>query len=203
MSQHLFQRVLGDAFEGLPPLVRAVHSRTGQHRYRGAVEVHRGNHPLARLFAWATRLPPAGKGAIEVRIDAGPHREFWTRHVGGHAMPSRLWWHDKLLCEQLGLVRFGFALTVEGDVLVWRVVRVRAVGLPLPARWFHAVQAREFEADGRYWFGVAAVMPVAGLLVHYRGWLDVEGAAAARELAVAGDRGQSAPFEPRGPAAGG
>lgn len=176
MSRHLFQRVLGDAFDHLPATVRDLHSRAGHRRYHGEVEVSRGNHPLARLLAWATRLPPAGSGAVEVEIDADGHRERWTRHIEGHAMPSRLWSQDGLLCEELGLVRFGFRLTVEQGVLVWRVVRVHALGLPLPARWFAAVQAREYEAEGRYWFDVAAAMPLAGLLVHYRGWLEIDGA---------------------------
>ena len=176
MNRHLFQQVLGDALDGLPPTVKALHSREGCSRYRGEVEVSRGKHMLARLLARATRLPPAGRGPVEVEIDADGHGERWTRHIGGHAMPSRLWSQDKLLCEQLGLVRFGFRLMVEDGVLVWSVARVRALGVPLPARWFDAVQAREYESEGRYWFDVAAVMPVAGLLVHYRGWLAVDGA---------------------------
>lgn len=57
--------------------------------------------------------------------------------------------------------------------LVWRLVRVRALGLPLPAGWFAGVRAREFERDGRYYFDVAAQLPVMGLLVRYRGWLEV------------------------------
>ena len=177
MNPPLFRQVLGDAFDQLPPRVKALHSREGYNRYRGEVEVSRGEHPLARWFARATRLPPAGKGAIEVEIDARGHGERWTRRIGGHAMPSRLWSQDRLLCEQLGLVRFGFALTVEEGVLVWRVARVRALGLPLPARWFDAVRACEYESEGRYWFDVTAAMPVAGALVHYRGWLEVDGAA--------------------------
>lgn len=174
MSRGLFQHVLGDgAFDGLPPTVQILHSRMGHQRYRGEVEVSRGRHPLARLFAWATRLPPAGKGGVEVEIDADEHGERWTRHIGGHAMPSRLWAQEGMLCEQLGLVRFGFRLTVEEGSLVWRVARVHALGMPLSARWFEAVQAREYEKDGRYRFDVAAAMPIAGVLVHYRGWLEV------------------------------
>lgn len=174
MSRRLFRRVLGDAVDSLPPTVRTLHSRDGLHRYRGEVEVRRGDHPLARLMAWATRLPPAGKGGIEVEIDAGGEGERWTRHISGHAMRSRLWAQEGMLCEQLGLVRFGFALAVEEGVLAWRVASVRTLGLPLPARWFHAVHAREYETQGRYGFDVAAAMPVAGLLVHYRGWLQVD-----------------------------
>ncbi|MGH8025849.1 MAG: DUF4166 domain-containing protein [Pseudoxanthomonas sp.] len=171
MSAPLFRRVLGADFEALSPLVSALHAATGQRRYHGQVEVVRGANPLARLFAWATRLPPAGQGEVEVTIDAIGEEEKWTRHIAGHAMPSRLWEQDGLLCEQLGLVRFGFRLTAEHGAIVWRVTRVKALGLPLPSRWFGRVSARESEAEGRYLFDVAAAMPAIGLLVHYRGWL--------------------------------
>jgi hypothetical protein len=170
----LFQRVLGDDFRTLPLVVQALHLRTGPHRYRGQVEVSRDRNPLARLLAWATRLPPAGRGMIEVDIDANEHGESWVRKVGTAAMPSRLWMQDGLLCEQLGLARFGFRLTVEEGAIVWRVARVHALGVPLPSRWFRSVQARESADEaGRYCFDVSASMPVAGLLVHYQGWLGV------------------------------
>lgn len=174
MSPPLFQRALGPEFEKLPAAVRALHTATGHRRYRGQVEVVRGGNALARLFAWATRLPPAGHGEVEVEIDASVEEEEWTRHIGGHAMPSRLWEQDGLLCEQLGLVRFGFRLTAEEGGIVWRVERITALGLPLPARWFGKVQARESELEGRYRFDVAAATPVIGLLVRYRGWLHVD-----------------------------
>lgn len=177
MKPPLFQRLLGDDFGSLPPTVKILHSRDGCHRYCGEVEVSRGKHPLARLLAWATRLPPAGKGDVAVEIDADGRCERWTRHIGGHAMPSRLWSENGVLCEKLGLVRFGFRLSVEESIIVWRVARVHALGLPLPARWFDAVRARESEVEGRYRFDVAAAMPIAGVLVHYRGWLVVDAAA--------------------------
>jgi hypothetical protein len=169
----LFQRLLGDDFRALPPAVRALHLRVGRHLYHGQVEVRRGRNPLSRLLAWATRLPPTGRGAIEVSIDSHEQSESWVRKIGDAAMPSRLWMQDDLLCEQLGLARFGFRLTVEEGVIVWRVARVHALGVPLPARWFRSVQAQESASDdGRYCFDVSASMPIAGLLVHYRGWLE-------------------------------
>ncbi|QQP98489.1 DUF4166 domain-containing protein [Lysobacter enzymogenes] len=57
--------------------------------------------------------------------------------------------------------------------LSWRLMRVRALGLPLPRGWFAGVRAREFEREGRYHFDVAAQLPLVGLLVRYRGWLEV------------------------------
>lgn len=170
----LFPSLLGARFDALPMQVRALHLRAGVQRLAGEVEVVRGAGWLSRLCAWATRLPPAGCGPIVVEIVAMPANECWTRRIAGHAMQSRLWASDGLLCERLGLVTFGFRLDAEGGVLTWRVERVRALGMPLPARWFEGVLACETVRDGRYAFDVAARLPVAGLLVHYRGQLDVE-----------------------------
>jgi hypothetical protein len=174
----LFPRLLGGGFDVLPPSVRRLHLREGAAEYRGEVVVDRGLHPLARLCAWATRLPPAGAGPARVTITASAGREAWVRYIGGRAMPSQLWaGHGAmagLLCERLGAVLFGFAMREEHAQIVWRVAKVRVFGLlPLPAHWFDGVEARESaDAAGRYRFDVRAALPVAGLLVHYRGWLE-------------------------------
>lgn len=169
----LFAQVLGPAFDTLPAPVRALHAAQGMKRYRGDVEVARGRGLLSRCVAAATHLPPAGTGPLCVEIDASPPQEHWTRFIGGRAMPSRLWREGDMLCERLGLATFGFRLAVEGDALVWRVARVRVLGVSLPARWFTGVGARESAEGERYAFDVWASLPIAGLLVHYRGWLDV------------------------------
>ena len=171
----LFRRVLGaEVFDALPASVRRLHLRQGQARYRGEVEIQRGSGLLSRLCAWATRLPEAGIGPIEVEIHAEDGREIWTRHVGAHAMRSRLWCKRGMLCERLGLVAFGFRLHSEDADIVWRVESVRAIGVPLPVAWFKQVRARESAESGRYRFEVVASLPIAGPLVHYKGALDVD-----------------------------
>jgi hypothetical protein len=167
----LFPSLLGAAFNDLPPRVRALHLHAGTQWLQGEVKVERGKGWLSRLCAWATRLPPAGEGPIAVELTALPGEERWTRHVAGHAMPSRLWARDGLLCERLGLVTFGFRLDVENEAIVWRVTRVRVFGLALPAYWFRDVVARESQQGDCYCFDVAAALPLIGLLVHYRGRL--------------------------------
>jgi len=174
----LYRQLLSARFDDLPPTVRALHERTGFHRYRGKVEVERGHGVIARLCAWATRLPREGRGMIEVEIDSATQGERWARIVAGRAMRSRLWADDTLLCERLGLVTFAFRLDVAplgaGHAVVWHVAKVRALGVPLPKRWFEGVGAREYERDRRYRFDVFATLPGVGRLVHYRGWLDVD-----------------------------
>jgi len=171
----LFARLLGNDFDRLPPRVRALHARETTHTYAGRADVDRGSNILAKLMAAATRLPSRkADQELHVTIEPTASDERWTRRFTDHVMPSRLWDARGLLCERLGLATFGFRLDVRDGELTWRVERVRALGIPLPARWFRGVIAREFERDGRYWFDVRAELPLIGLLVHYRGWLDVE-----------------------------
>ena len=171
----LFRHLLGaDAFDALPIPVQRLHLQQGSRTYRGEVEVARGHGLLSRLCAWATRLPSAGTGPIAVEITSDGMRERWTRHVGQRAMPSTLWAGEALLRERLGLVTFGFRLETHEDGIDWIVRRVRVLGvLPLPATWFSQVAARECAVGERYHFDVRAALPLAGLLVHYRGWLSV------------------------------
>ncbi|WDS37613.1 DUF4166 domain-containing protein [Pseudoxanthomonas sp.] len=168
----LFKRVLGDvAFDALPEPVQALHASADQQCWRGQGTVLRGHHPLARLMAWATRLPPAGAVPVAVTFGRQQDREHWRRTFGRHVMASTLWQQGDLLCERLGLVTFGFALVQQGQALAWQVRRVRVLGLPLPARWFAGAQARESAEGGRYTFAVDVALPWIGLLIRYTGWL--------------------------------
>ncbi len=171
----LFRHLLGaDVFDALPIPVQRLHLQKGSRIYRGEVEVVRGHSLLSRLCAWATRLPSAGTGPIAVEIVSSGTRERWTRRVGKHAMASTLWAGEDLLCERLGLVTFGFCLETRDGGIDWIVSRVRVLGvLPLPVSWFSQVTARESADGDHYQFDVRAALPLAGLLVHYRGWLGV------------------------------
>ncbi len=121
-------------------------------------------------MARATGLPPTGAVPIEVRLDRQHGREHWRRQFGTHVMASTLWQQGELLCERLGLVSFGFALAQRGPALDWEMKRVRALGVPLPARWFASVQARE-SADGALHLQCRCGPALVGLLVRYDGWL--------------------------------
>jgi hypothetical protein len=169
----LFRRIIGGFIDQVPPCVYRLHHAPGKAVYRGEVVVERGTGRLSRLFAWATALPPAGEGLVEVEIVAGQGRERWTRRIGGRAMRSTLWAHGGWLRERLGLVTFDFRLSVVQGVIVWRVAGIRILGLlPLPARWFADVLCRESGIGGRYRFDVRAALPGIGMLVHYCGWLE-------------------------------
>lgn len=169
----LFQQLLGQDFDALPASVRALHAQPAAHGYAGRVTVTRGRGLLARACGVAAGLPPAMVDApLTVVFRADGRGERWQRAFAGTRMHSRLWRGRHGLEEQLGLVRFGFALHVADDALHWRVARVRLLGLlPLPRAWFGQVVCREWEADGRYAFRAEAALPLLGPLIRYEGWL--------------------------------
>lgn len=173
-SPLVFPRLLGRSLQRLPLTVQALHLRGRTQSYSGRVNITRGKSWLARLCAFVTGMPPAMNDApLTVEIRVTPGKERWTRDFDGHRLTSTMRRRNGRLSERLGPVAFRFQLGTEGGVLTWTVKGVRVLGIPLPARWFRGVHAQEFEQDGRYCFDVTAALPLAGELVHYRGWLDV------------------------------
>ena len=169
----LFRRLLGDAFDELPPRLREIHSIAGRETWRGEATITRGRNALVPLFALATRLPPSREGvATTVEFVAAPEHEEWRRDFGGARMVSRYRARDTRLCERLGLVEFAFSLAVRDGCILWSTAGVRLFGvLPLPAPWFARVRCREREWQGRYEFLVEAELPLLGPLIRYEGWL--------------------------------
>lgn len=169
----LFQGLLGKDYFRLPPAVRALHAVRGHARYTGVATIARGKGRLARLCARVAGLPPVMDGAsLSVALQTTPLRETWRRDFAGFAMASVLDAEGGLLVEQLGPLRFRFALSVYDQALHWRVARVHLFGLlPLPAQWFDRVRCRESADGARYLFDVDASLPVVGRVVRYSGWL--------------------------------
>lgn len=170
----VFEALLGDALEVLPPTVRRLH-REGERRvYRGSATVTRGSSWLSRVAGTLTGLPPAAEAApLEVTIEPIRTGERWIRRFGAHTMSSTLRASGGLLRERLGPNDFGFEVQGDAGGIRWILRSVRTLGVPLPLAWFRGVAAREFEEDGRYRFTVDAAMPVVGPLIRYDGWLEL------------------------------
>lgn len=174
MQPTLFQQALGAAFFRLPESLRKLHVGQGRFRYAGRATIERGRNPLARVCAWAARLPPAGDDvATVVEFDCGPRRETWRRDFGGARMASSLVLREGLMRERLGPIQFRFALHANDGAIWWTVAGARLFGLlPVPASMFDGVRCREYEQEERYRFEVEAALPLAGRVIRYSGWLE-------------------------------
>jgi hypothetical protein len=172
----LYRRMLGTAYDALPAAVRRLHDLDGVAEGRATVD--RGDGWIARRIALIFGFPAAGDDIpviVDFRRDGD--REIWRRNFGDQVFSSiqeegraRF---DRLLCERFGPCTFGLALVVD-DARLWFVVRRWSVfGMPMP-RWLApACEAYECEEAGRFRFFVELRYRFVGLIVRYRGWLDL------------------------------
>jgi saccharopine dehydrogenase-like NADP-dependent oxidoreductase len=169
--QPLYRRVMGDAFAALPGPVRAMHNICGQGSATGEAVVTRGRNPITRLVAALVGFPPAGTHALHVGFEETDGVERWIRHFGRHAFHSTLSQCGACVAERFGPLRFHFALPSDGAGLTMALQRWTVFGLPLPRAFAPQSIAREWAEAGRFHFDVPISLPLAGLLVHYTGWL--------------------------------
>ncbi len=170
----LYQRLLGEAWNDLPPAVRAMHNGVGA--ADGACSVERGAHPLAQLAARMMSFPPAAKESeLRVRFDAEGGAERWTRSFGASRFWSRQYEGEgksaRLLCERFGPLEFAMALVCEEGRLRLVLRRWSVFGVTLPLWLAPRSDAYECELDGVFQLHVELSHPLTGLIVRYRGWL--------------------------------
>ena len=70
-GEPLYRRILGAAWDRLPPAIRHLHSVTSSSLFTGRCDVERGRNPMGRIIATLIGFPAAGAGqSIVVRLDA-------------------------------------------------------------------------------------------------------------------------------------
>jgi hypothetical protein len=183
MTLSLYQTLLGAEYARLPPEQARFHALQGRHEFLGAAQVTCGRHPLARLVAVLMGLPRRDAQVplrFELRVTAAS--ETWVRHFGPQCMTSVLRHRDGWLVERMGLIVVHSRLQVEADCLKMHIVRARLLGLiPLPLWLMPQVRADETASGGRIFFDIQVVWAWLGLLVAYRGFLDVHALMEARD----------------------
>lgn len=172
----LFQQVLGKTFPALPSSVQALHTVFERRRWSGEARVTRGRSNLGGLCCRLIGFPPEGeKTPVSVIIERRGDREHWLRDFAGKRFRSVLSLRGApgsgIVQERFGPFAFDIHLNLKGGALACPVGRGRFLGLPLP-RWLLPLsEATEIDDDGTFRFDVRISLPLAGELVHYRGWL--------------------------------
>jgi len=192
-AQQLYRRIAGDAWSRLPPAVRQMHEGRGRRIVRGRASITTGSSPLAGLMRRAMGFPEANADvAVSVQFDEHDGVETWTRNFGGERFSSvqaaGIGRNERLIVERFGPVRVALAVVITDGRLNLAIRSWSLFGLPMP-RWLGpTTTAFEYEADGRFHFDVAMGHPLAGAIVHYRGWLEPEMQKAQPGLAAPLDR---------------
>ena len=179
-SGPLYRRILGTAFDRLPPSLQRLHQPGAQAQWSGLASVQRGTSRLAALISRLFGFPGAGDVAVTVtfRTDA-KGRETWTRNFSSRLMVSTqepgTRRNTHLITERFGPFAFGLALVLDGAVLRLIPRRWTLFGLPLPRALMPQGDSYETERDGKFRFHVEIALPLIGPVVTYDGWLDPAG----------------------------
>jgi len=174
LPHSLYRQVMGEAFDLLAPELKSFHGCSGRVRLAGRCSVTGPRTAAARILGWLFRLPRAVADApLTFVLEASPTTEIWQRHFPGRLMVSRMHAEGPLLVERLGAVDLHFALRAMNGALSMRLERVTLWGMACPAWLFPQVRAEERATPGELHFDVAATLPGLGLLVAYRGALDI------------------------------
>lgn len=171
----LYKRIMREEFERLPTVVQRLHEPCGELGASGRATVERPRHPIARLIGRVFGFPPAMTDApltIEMREEHGG--ETWTRCFNGHTLVSRMRVDRGYIVERFGLLNFRMQLRREADGLTMHQCGWKLGPLPMPRRLGPRGTASERAIDGRFHFDVPIALPLVGLLIHYRGWLEIE-----------------------------
>ena len=172
----LYRCLLGEAFETLPPLVRALHDLERRAIWTGRADVERGHSRICRMIASITGLPPTGTDQpLTVTFTPDNGAEIWHRAFGAAVFRSRQSLGDGAILEAVGPARLTLVPAIVDGCLTLTLTGVRVLGFPLPRALLPVVATREYEVDGRYRFEVEARMPWFGRLVRYTGWLGASG----------------------------
>ncbi len=169
----LFQAALGAAWAQMPPLWRATHTVTPLKILEGEARITRGVGLLSRIIGALFRFPKAAEVVpVTVRMVAKDGREHWTRRFGESSFTSVLRGsRPGHLRERFGPFEFEMAVPETGNGIEMPVTRGWFCGVPMPKALLPRSETREFIQDDIFHFDVRLSAPLAGLIVHYQGWL--------------------------------
>jgi Domain of unknown function (DUF4166) len=166
----LYRRLLGPAYDSLPPVLREFHDVATEWQGRSSFRITRGPGWLRNLLANVAGFPKAGANVpVHLRVVAEGDRERWIRHFAGKRMESVQWAWNGLLMEKFGPATLGMRLIVEPPALRLVTERVWVLGVPWLAALAPGGDAIEVgQPDGNA-VVVRVSAPLVGLLVQYEG----------------------------------
>ena len=171
----LYRRALGERFDDLPAPIRRMHEVTVASVAEGTSEITRGQSFLARLIGWIARLPAAGS-EVPVTVDFMPENgvERWRRTFGSSGFQTTLGPCERrkgYLIERLWPMAFLLQVPSDHQGLDMVMRGMSVFGIPIPSFLWPRIAASERVVDDLFAFDVAISMPVAGLVIRYRGRL--------------------------------
>jgi hypothetical protein len=176
MDGPIYSLLLGRKAAELPSHIRDLHFGYVTARFGGGATVKRGKNPIAQVAGWLFGMPRASESTpVTVTITPDESGETWQRTFGTRSFSSRMSIAErrgeKLLRESVGPFQFDFKIDCDDKRLTMAHTRTRLFSLPWPKFLGPRIKGEERVERGRFVFDVRVDLPLAGLLVHYTGWL--------------------------------
>ncbi|AWM80468.1 hypothetical protein DKL61_08900 [Gammaproteobacteria bacterium ESL0073] len=174
---NLFAKLLGKQYEELPAAIKQFHDTPG-HLWKGYVNATGSNNVLAKIIRTFMGFPKPGNNLpITVSVyytDQGNER--WSRSFGNKKFSSLLMIDKKnpqLMSESFGLIKQHYKLELADNWLCWRLQYCSLLGVKLPSFLSPKIIANEgIDEKGTYQFIAKAELPLIGILLEYRGFLN-------------------------------
>jgi saccharopine dehydrogenase-like NADP-dependent oxidoreductase len=172
----LFERAIGPAWAKLPPVTRRIHTIDPAVILEGEADVAGASNAAGCLIAKLFGLPPAANAVpLRVVIENVGEGERWARHYPARVMRSHMSSADparSTVVEKMGPLRFTLELAASEAGIDMAPAAAHWGRIPLPRVLVPRIKATErADGQGRHRFDVDISVPLAGRLVHYRGWL--------------------------------
>ena len=174
----LFSRVLGQNWDGLPAPVRNMHDIGHRRIATGLASVERGTGIAANVIAWLFGFPNAAASIpVQVTFERSGTGEVWTRSFGEASFTTRLdeqtatTTRAPVVVESFGPLSFILELRLQHERLYLTPIAWNLFRLPLPIALAPYGNSYEFSETGRFAFHIEVNVPLAGLIVCYRGTL--------------------------------
>jgi|GEM_PF-2274708 len=164
----LYERVLGDEYQRLHPVLQAYHRAPPP--VEGEMTVERPRGWLRGLAASLMKLPKAStRENCTLTIEATDGTETWRRSIGAWQMTTYQHEENNRLIEKVGPMKFVFALKEEESALVFSQIECRLARLKLPKACSPWIWARACGTDEGWQVRVEIGLAPLGLLCAYEG----------------------------------
>jgi hypothetical protein len=166
----LYERILGEKFLELSPLVQEMHRYEKQNILKGKVNIKRGSTFLAKCMNFLMRLPKDQTEAfLMLELTKHGEQEKWRRTFGIDTFSSIQYKKDELMVEKMGLVKMYFRVFEKEKALCTVLEKSTFLGLTIPKMFTVNIVSKVKEVNEEILFAVKVSTHTGTLVIDYDG----------------------------------
>lgn len=151
----LYERILGESFQELSPLVQEMHTYERAKRLKGSVNIQRGKDFVAKILNPLMQLPKEQENVLlMLELKAEKQEEIWKRTFGTDSFSSVQYQDAKQMVERMGFIKMYFDVYVEEGSLCTCLVKTTVLGVTVPKIFAVNVTSQAKEENGKLLFAV-------------------------------------------------